>query len=188
MDAMLQFVEGIEYLHSKQIAHIDIHRDNLVVGTCDTAAKHESVVKNRIYIIDFDTSRQFSLGPGVQQAITLPGTVQVPPNGLTSFDPYSWDVYCMGRTLEQVIRLVVLQGARRGQDVYQRDEPPHWIAQKYIQWLVGNERLGGCTGVCRCRPTARAALRVLVVLRWAVYAEHEYPGIIETLSSSISTR
>lgn len=75
------------------------------MGTWDTAAKHESVVKNRIYIIDFDTSRQFSLGPGVQQAITLPGTVQVPPNGLTSFDPYSWDVYCMGRTLEQVIRV-----------------------------------------------------------------------------------
>ncbi|KAL1939045.1 hypothetical protein VTO73DRAFT_10305 [Trametes versicolor] len=104
MDAMLQFVEGIEYLHSKQIAHIDIHRDNLVVVTWDTTAKHESVVKNRIYIIDFDTSRQFSLGPGVQRAITLPGTVQVPPNGLASFDPYSWDVYCMGRTLEQVIR------------------------------------------------------------------------------------
>ncbi|OJT08616.1 hypothetical protein TRAPUB_465 [Trametes pubescens] len=103
MDAILQVVEGVEYLHGKHIAHMDLHPDNLVVGTRQTAAEHERVVENRIYIIDFDQSRQFTLGPGVQRAITLPDTVHDPPNGLTSFDPYSWDVYCMGRTLHQVV-------------------------------------------------------------------------------------
>ncbi len=83
----------------------DLHPDNLVVGTRQTAAEHERVVENRIYIIDFDQSRQFTLGPGVQRAITLPDTVHDPPNGLTSFDPYSWDVYCMGRTLHQVVEV-----------------------------------------------------------------------------------
>lgn len=61
---------------------------------------HETVVEHRLYIIDFNTSRQFALGPGVQRAITLPGAQLEPPNGLEHFDPYSWDVYCAGRTLE----------------------------------------------------------------------------------------
>lgn len=61
---------------------------------------HDTVVDHRLYIIDFNISRQFALGPGVQRAITLPGAQLEPPNGLEHFDPYSWDVYCAGRTLE----------------------------------------------------------------------------------------
>lgn len=66
---------------------------------------HERVVANRLYIIDFGQSRQLSLGPGVQRAITLPETQIEPPDGLLHFDPYSWDIYCAGRMMEYFVEV-----------------------------------------------------------------------------------
>ena len=53
-----------------------------------------------MYLIDFESCRQFEHGPGAQTAVPLPHTHVVPPLGMKSFDPFSWDVYCLGRTLE----------------------------------------------------------------------------------------
>ncbi|KAH9853204.1 hypothetical protein C2E23DRAFT_868359 [Lenzites betulinus] len=130
MNVILQFVEGIDYLHSLHIVHM----------------------ATALYIIDFDSSRQFTLGPGVQPAIMLPETQTDKPNSLELLDPYSWDVYCVGRTIEEFMK----------NRYTKRNERLPWIAEQYIQWLIGNKR--GCPGVCRCRPTARTALRLIKVL------------------------
>lgn len=59
----------------------------------------------RAYIIDFGTSRQLSLGPGVQTAMPLL-YAQVPrPRDMDYFDPYSWDVYCLGKLLENMAQV-----------------------------------------------------------------------------------
>lgn len=63
---------------------------------------------------------------------------------------------------------------------------PHWLALKYIRWLIGDEK--GCSGVCHCRPTARTALRVVIILRWAIYAAEGYDWIVDTLSHMWPTR
>ncbi|EIW53695.1 uncharacterized protein TRAVEDRAFT_23945 [Trametes versicolor FP-101664 SS1] len=175
VEFLFQFVEGLEYLHSLHVVHMDICPQNVLAGLPRNVEVHKSIVAHRVYIIDFDISRRFKLGPGVQPAITLPDTQISPPNGLRHFDPYSWDVYCMALTMESVIQ------SYDDQTVY-RDEKvqPYWPANKFVQWLVGNER--GCTGVCRCRPTARTALRVLVILRWAVYATECYDWLVRSLS------
>ncbi|KAH9853203.1 hypothetical protein C2E23DRAFT_778132 [Lenzites betulinus] len=161
MDVILQFVEGVDYLHSLHIVHMDICQMNVLAGRehC-TAPLHQDVVVDRLYIIDFDSSKQFALGPGVQPAILLPDTQTDKPNGLELLDPYSWDVYCVGRTIEEVMKRV------QDQSEFRKTRPP-WIATKCIQWLIGNER--GCPGVCRCRPTARTALRVVKLLVRVVY-------------------
>ncbi|OJT02693.1 hypothetical protein TRAPUB_6767 [Trametes pubescens] len=98
IDIIFQLVEGLEFLHSLRIVHMDMCPDNVIAANHHHTTVNPSAVEDRLYIIDFDSSRQFTLGPGVQRAITLPETQIEPPNGLTHFDPYSWDVYCTGRT------------------------------------------------------------------------------------------
>ena len=39
------------------------------------------------------------------------------------------------------------------------------LVRKYVQWLIGHER--GCETVCRCRPTAHCAKKVLTAVRLA---------------------
>lgn len=72
----------------------------------DYEARMDSrLVAWRAYIIDFGTSRQLSLGPGVQAAIPL-RYAQVPrPLDMDYFDPYSWDVYCLGKLFEYMMRV-----------------------------------------------------------------------------------
>ena len=72
---------------------------------------HPEVRSLRVYVIDFNTSKQLTLGPGVQPAITLPPTQVPPPNGLRHFDPYSWDVYCLGRLFQDVMQVRWLREA-----------------------------------------------------------------------------
>ncbi|OJT02685.1 hypothetical protein TRAPUB_6759 [Trametes pubescens] len=100
LDVMFQLVEGIEFMHSLHIVHMDICPGNLLTANPRHASAHQTIVADRLYIIDFGQSRQFALGPGVQRAITLPETQMDPPNDLLHFDPYSWDVYCIGRTMD----------------------------------------------------------------------------------------
>ena len=61
-----------------------------------------------MYLIDFESCRQFERGPGVQTAIPLPDTHVVPPLGMTTFDPFSWDVYCLGLTFGAMIEVSLL--------------------------------------------------------------------------------
>ncbi|KAI9069812.1 hypothetical protein FKP32DRAFT_1753634 [Trametes sanguinea] len=146
-----QLVEGVDYLHRSHIVHMDLCSGNVLAGMPRDAKFNPVVKPHRVYIIDFDTARQYELGPGVQQAIELPETQIVPPKGLTHFDPYSWDVYCLGRVLEWIMK----EYCKEKQGIPR-------IAQWYIDWLIGDEQ--GCRGVCRCRPTARTARLFLAVL------------------------
>ncbi|KAI0328454.1 hypothetical protein GY45DRAFT_1281814 [Cubamyces sp. BRFM 1775] len=148
-----QLIEGVDFLHMHHIVHMDLCFGN-VGGTPPSPVPYRATLPpGRVYIYDFNTSRQFTRGPGSQPAITLPETQTRPPNGLTHFDPYSWDVYCLGVLLNELM------------DMYARNKPsPPWLLRRYAQWLIGNER--GCRTVCRCRPTARAALRMMAIVRF----------------------
>ncbi|KAI0357933.1 hypothetical protein OH77DRAFT_1422079 [Trametes cingulata] len=154
--AFHELVEGVEYLHKSHIAHLDIYPENIMIANSNDASSHESLIPDRIYIIDFDTARQFTLGPGLQPAITLSEAYYEPPDGLTIFDPYSWDVYCLGLLFQYFLDYAYTSRGRRAP----------WIARWYAKWLVGQER--GCIGSCRCRPTARTARRVLSLIEWAL--------------------
>ncbi|KAI0325207.1 hypothetical protein GY45DRAFT_1330628 [Cubamyces sp. BRFM 1775] len=151
-DIFYQLAESLEYLHSLRIAHLDVCHDNFVAASPGDAESHPAVVSRRVYIIDFDTSRQLTLGPGAHSAITLPPTQIRPPDGLKHFDPYSWDVYCLGHVFEDLMGTYPFDGKR-----------VPGIARYVARWLIGKER--GCHAACRCRPTAWAARQVLSVIR-----------------------
>lgn len=59
----------------------------------------------RLYIIDYGTSRQLDSGPGVHPAIPLPSAQTETPLGMTMLDPYSWDVYCLGKMFEFMVEV-----------------------------------------------------------------------------------
>ncbi|OSD00622.1 hypothetical protein PYCCODRAFT_1469275 [Trametes coccinea BRFM310] len=163
-------VEGIEYLHRHNIAHMDICYDNAMIAMPQDVAIHPELTPGRVYLIDFDSARQFKLRPGVQPAITLPETQADAPDGLTYFDPYSWDVYCLGKLFEYIT------------DFWCEDyNQVPWIIRRYIQWLIGEER--GCHEVCRCRPTAKTARRVLA----AICAIWSTLDTLHTVFSTISS-
>ncbi|KAI0628803.1 hypothetical protein C8Q77DRAFT_1145482 [Trametes polyzona] len=154
LGVFLQLVEGIELLHRHRIAHMDFCLQNFLVATHVEAAVHDKIVAQKIYIIDYDRSRRFDHGPGAQRAVKLPSTQIRPPNGATRLDPYSWDVFCLGRVMQDIIK-------------YETPDYTHPITRWYIRWLLGSEH--GCTGVCRCRPTAQRARQVLALVRGLVY-------------------
>ncbi|KAH9857406.1 hypothetical protein C2E23DRAFT_719678 [Lenzites betulinus] len=173
--ALLFRIQGIEFLHSLKIVHMDVCDGNMLTADTRHASAYQRVVAGRLYIIDFGQSRQFALGPGVQPAITLPETQMIPPKDLLYFDPYSWDVYCAGVTMEWLLKVSYR---------YIPPDPP-WLAKTLVQWLIGDER--GCSGVCHCRPTARTALRVLIVLRWAVCVMDGYNYVVRAMSQLWTT-
>ncbi|KAI0324124.1 hypothetical protein GY45DRAFT_1263479, partial [Cubamyces sp. BRFM 1775] len=100
-----ELAEGVEFLHKRRIAHLDICFNNIVGALAEHVSEHPSLICGRPYIIDFDTSRQLALGPGSHHAITLPPSQLPPPDGLKHFDPYSWDVYCLGQVYERALRV-----------------------------------------------------------------------------------
>ncbi|KAH9896630.1 hypothetical protein C8Q73DRAFT_788965 [Cubamyces lactineus] len=103
LDIFYQIIEGVTYLHKNNIAHMDLCPGNVGGALASQSDYHASLQLGRVYIYDFNTSRQFTRGPGYQHAITLPETQIPPPNGLTYFDPYSWDVYCLGHLLDELM-------------------------------------------------------------------------------------
>ncbi|KAI9059999.1 hypothetical protein FKP32DRAFT_1656773 [Trametes sanguinea] len=148
----LQVLEGVEYLHDHRIAHLDICLGNFVASSNDPHQHYPGLTPRKVYIIDFGCARQLPLGPGVQPAIELPSSQMPKPNGLKYMDPYSWDVYCTADIMRGILE-DNLDG-----------RPLPTIPRLYIDWVSGRER--GCMGPCHCRPTARRARQVLVVLRW----------------------
>ncbi|KAH9857378.1 hypothetical protein C2E23DRAFT_719669 [Lenzites betulinus] len=184
LDVMFQMIEarlipifGIEFLHSLKIVHMDVCMGNMLTADACHANAYHQIVAGRLYIIDFGQSRQFALGPGVQPAITLPETQMIPPKDLLHFDPYSWDMYCAGVTMEWLLKYNLTHKGWAAGSL--------WFANKLVQWLIGDER--GCTGVCHCRPTARTALRVLIFLRWAVCAVDGYDYVVRAMSQLWTT-
>ncbi|EJF64988.1 hypothetical protein DICSQDRAFT_153148 [Dichomitus squalens LYAD-421 SS1] len=150
-----QIAEGLEDLHRHRIAHLDMCPDNLVLAHERHAAADRRVEGKKIYIIDFHTSRQLELPPGAQPAILLPYTQIDPPPGIKHFDPYSWDVYCLGHVFENRLQVYC----------YRRPEPR--VVRWLIQWLIGTER--GCKSACHCRPSAKRVRQMLTVIRGLVY-------------------
>ncbi|KAI0324506.1 hypothetical protein GY45DRAFT_1262695 [Cubamyces sp. BRFM 1775] len=151
LSIFLQLMEGIEFMHSLQIAHMDICTANLVATDIQLSRRYPNVEPYKVYFIDFGSSLQLPLGPGFQHAITLPPSQYALAYDITRFDPYSWDVYCAALTMEQAL-----------ETCYENDPP--LIPRLYADWVKGKER--GCTTVCRCRPTARRARQLLTGILW----------------------
>nr|VWO99431.1 Uncharacterized protein [Ganoderma boninense] len=150
-----QILEAVEHLHRLRIAHMDIYEPNVVAATANDARFDARLTAGRVYLIDFESCQQFAHGPGVQTAVPLPDTHLDPPLDMTSFDPFSWDVFCLGMTLEFLTESMFLD---------KPGEKLPWLLGLCVRWLEGNER--GCTSVCRCRPTVTRARQVLTVVRW----------------------
>ncbi|RPD65167.1 hypothetical protein L227DRAFT_203523 [Lentinus tigrinus ALCF2SS1-6] len=153
VDRFRQIAEGLEFLHDRRIVHLDLRLSNLLLARHEDVEYHKELELGKVYIVDFSESQLLHLGPAQQPAIDLPQSIIPKPLEMQHFDPYSFDVYCLGIVLENTLKFVYKQ------------RPTPWLLQRCAQWLIGNER--GCTGVCRCRPTARRARQVLVVLQWA---------------------
>ena len=82
-------------MHSRNIAHLDICLDNFAYEK-KVDARGRFIPPGQPYMIDFEMSREFSLGPGQQPAIDLPPSQNPKPDGVTRLDPYSWDMQCFG--------------------------------------------------------------------------------------------
>ena len=76
-----------------------------MTGSDEDALHDRRVDAGKIYLIDFQMSRQLKLPPGRQPAILLPETQVPPPGDLKHFDPYSWDVYCLGHVFEDLMEV-----------------------------------------------------------------------------------
>ena len=62
-----------------------------------------------VYIIDFGYSVRLDAGPGRQTAVDLPNTVwKRPRDGMTRFDPYAWDMFCLGNSFSDIIEVHLL--------------------------------------------------------------------------------
>ena len=66
-----------------------------------------------MYIIDFHTSRQLALGPGRQPPIVLPPSQEEKPPGVTTLDPYSFDMYCTGKLLQYILKVGAMHDCYR---------------------------------------------------------------------------
>ena len=103
------FRESVKY-SLLSTPHQDVFTPNIVAATEENARRDARLTAGRVYLIDFETCRQFEHGPGVQTAVPLPNTHVDPPLGMKSFDPFSWDVYCLGMTLEFMVQVRRLGG------------------------------------------------------------------------------
>ncbi|KAH9894048.1 hypothetical protein C8Q73DRAFT_790627 [Cubamyces lactineus] len=103
LSMFLQLMEGIEFMHSLQIAHMDICLGNVVAANRSIGQRYPDVVPGRAYLIDFGSSLQLPLGPGLQRAISLPPSQYRLAYNITYFDPYSWDVYCAALMMQQAM-------------------------------------------------------------------------------------
>ena len=79
----------------------------MVAATEDDALRDGRVTAGKVYLIDFESCRQFALGPGAQGAVPVPPAHVKPPLGMKSFDPFSWDIYCLGATLAVILEVKV---------------------------------------------------------------------------------
>ncbi|KAM5541273.1 hypothetical protein V8D89_005202 [Ganoderma adspersum] len=105
LDLFYQIIEGVEYMHRLQIAHLDICYNNVAYAKPREAATDARLVADKVYIIDFHTSRQLGLGPGRQPPIVLPPSQEKKPSGVTALDPYSFDVYCAGSLMQFLLKV-----------------------------------------------------------------------------------
>ncbi|KAI0640443.1 kinase-like domain-containing protein [Trametes meyenii] len=127
----LQIVEGIEFMHDQHIVHLDFAPNNLLWASTRDAIVHPRLSDGKVYIIDYGSSKQLSLGPGGQEAIKVPPSQYAPPGGVEILDPYSMDIYCLGMTIVSWAKLK-----------YPRNAP--YTIRWFAGWLMSMET--GCTG------------------------------------------
>ncbi|KAI0350791.1 hypothetical protein OH77DRAFT_1005117 [Trametes cingulata] len=166
LSVFLQVVEAVEYLHDHNIVHLDICNGNILMATEYEARADARLVAGRVYLIDFETSRQLGAGPGVQGTIPVPPAQIKPPPGIERVDPYSWDIYCLGKLFE-----------RMAKGVYCRRPALPWTVSRITQWMVGNEQ--GCIGICHRRPTVGQTRWVLCVWLWVTYCGEFFSGLAQ---------
>nr|VWP02203.1 Mannitol 1-phosphate dehydrogenase [Ganoderma boninense] len=92
----------------------DMFYYNAVAARAVDASRDARLTAGRVYLIDFESCQQFEHGPGVQTAVPLPNTQVPPPLDMKSFDPYSWDVFCLGETLEFMFESKFLHAPAEG--------------------------------------------------------------------------
>ncbi|KAI0643522.1 hypothetical protein C8Q79DRAFT_915628 [Trametes meyenii] len=165
LSVFLQIVEGVEFMHEHRIVHMDICWGNTAAAGKRQVEEHSHLTEGKMYFIDFETSRLLTTDPGIQGAVALPETQVKPPGDMDRMDPYSWDMFCVGKLFQEM-----------AERVYWREASPPWLVKRITEWLVGNER--GCTGVCRCRPTAQRARQVLSILRPLVCVLEWYNNLV----------
>ncbi len=74
---------------------------------------HQHLELDKIYLIDFGGAKILELGPGHQPAIDLPESQIGKPNpSMERFDPYAWDVYCVGMTFNMLTQVRFLDVLR----------------------------------------------------------------------------
>ena len=85
----------------------DIRLDNILLAQKRDVEYHKNIELGKVYIIDFGESRQYRLGPGEQPAeqIHLHHRYLPPGGGRPVIDPYSWDIYCLGRSLGPMMQV-----------------------------------------------------------------------------------
>ena len=88
----------------------DLRSDNLLYARRRDVEYHKEIELGKLYIIDFSESRQLSLGPGQQPPIHLPQSIIPKPLDMQRFDPYSFDVYCLGMVIDVTLAVRILFG------------------------------------------------------------------------------
>ena len=86
----------------------DFFHENLVIASPRAVERDDThtLVPWRVYIIDFEYARLLEHGPGCQGAVELPNTIWPRPReGASHFDPYAWDMLCVGRAFEVMLRV-----------------------------------------------------------------------------------
>ncbi len=84
----------------------DICMGNMLLAHPLDLEFHEQLELDKIYLIDFGGAMQLGLGPGHQPAIDLPGSqIRKPNPSMERFDPYAWDMYCVGITFDTLARV-----------------------------------------------------------------------------------
>ncbi|TFK78954.1 hypothetical protein K466DRAFT_606522 [Polyporus arcularius HHB13444] len=105
LDFCHQVLQGIEDLHAVKIAHLDIHEGNVLMATSYEATRHANTKAGTIYLIDFGSSRVLARGPGEQEPIELPPSAVPKFADRPVFDPYAWDMYCVGVLFTSILEV-----------------------------------------------------------------------------------
>ncbi|RDX42554.1 hypothetical protein OH76DRAFT_1362604 [Lentinus brumalis] len=163
-----QILTGVVNLHRLGIVHLDICIGNMLRAWHPLELEyHQHLELDKIYLIDFGGAKILELGPGHQPAIDLPESQIGKPNpSMERFDPYAWDVYCVGMTFN-----MLTQVSRK---------PIPWFLRRYIDWVIGP--VCGCKSVCHCRPSARRALFVLTLIRGFVHVSESLKRLMKLIA------
>ncbi|KAG8894759.1 hypothetical protein FRB99_001018, partial [Tulasnella sp. 403] len=94
LNAAKQLTEGVAFLHSHRIAHLDINWANILV------AKPPSPSRPRYLLTDFEMSGVYTEERPRICIWWKEGRVTLPPEGIYDIDPFGFDVWSLGVALQ----------------------------------------------------------------------------------------